>query len=93
MKNKILFVTVTSLLLMTLFLNCEKGTPNNRIQEMSSELYDLYQVVPTVEFGNITTIFNGEILRFENEDHYYSVLDGLRYQCDRWAEIFFHSIQ
>ena len=89
MKNKILFVTVTSLLLMTLFFNCEKGTPNNRIQEMSSELYDLYQVVPTVEFGNITTIFNGEILRFENEDHYYSVLDGLQYQCDRWAEIFF----
>lgn len=83
-------MTVMSLLLMSIFFNCKKNAPFDvRAQGMSSELYDLYQEVPTVEFENITTIFNGEILKFEDEDHYYHVLDGLQYQCNRWAEIFF----
>ena len=85
-------MTIVSLLLISLFFKCEKKSPFDvRIQEMSAELLHLYQEVPTVEFGNITTLFNGEILRFLDEDQYYHVLEGLQHQCDSWANVFYEA--
>lgn len=55
---------------------------------MSNELASLYENVPIYNFGNITLI-NGDILRFENEDHYNNVYKNLINQYEAWSNLFF----
>ncbi|MCL2290094.1 MAG: hypothetical protein FWC34_05230 [Bacteroidetes bacterium] len=64
-------------------INVEKSSRST----MAQELQNLYRQLPIPNFGNITLI-NGDILKFENEEHYKNVYELLLEQCEAWSNLF-----
>lgn len=94
MKEKLILKFIVTLCILAnfcFFFGCY-DEPDSRLQlkslKLNNELEFLYEQVPNYDYGNITLV-NGDILRFENENHYCQVYDYLVNQYESWSNIFF----
>ena len=68
---------------------CNKeSSQTTRSVNVCDALADLYGNMPTVNYGSISLV-NGDILKFESEEHYDSVLNRLTAQYEAWSDLFF----
>jgi hypothetical protein len=87
-KN-LIYILISTFIAFFSLIGCNKESDTHlKSFKLSNELELLYEDVPKCDFGNITLI-NGDILRFENEDHYYYVYENLVSQYESWSDIFF----
>ena len=68
------------------------GEISSILNNLNPDLQELYSRMPPCDFGNITLI-NGDIMRFENCEHYEMTCDILREQYEKWTQLFLEKFQ
>lgn len=90
--KKICIVTFSLLLVSLMLTECQKEQGLSfKSLKMNEELESLYKQMPAVSFDSISTIYNGEILRFESEEQYEYVYETLLNRCNSWTNLFINN--
>jgi len=96
MKKYIYIFSITALLAVSLVIGCKKqieldtiidNSTGNSSKAMASQLVQLYQSMPTYDFGKISLI-NEDILKFESMEHFEQVYETLYQQYRDWNDLF-----
>ena len=94
MKKIILILVLLVVLVSIFFIGCKKESVIDTITDievmkspMANELQNLYNTLPTPNYGNITLV-NREILKFESMEHYDQVHDALYEHYRAWNDLF-----
>lgn len=83
---------VFPILLIFAFIGCEKDldfiTNKNGVSNLSSELQEIYKMMPTRNYNHISTV-GGEILHFSSFADYENAYQQLHSDCNMWDSLFY----
>ncbi|MDR1112688.1 MAG: hypothetical protein LBL18_02865, partial [Bacteroidales bacterium] len=83
---------ILAVVIAVVFYACNKETIQDNLlspkkAEIKSELQELYDQMPHVDYGNIKVVHD-DILQFESEEHYEKVIKQLTQRYEEWSTMF-----
>ena len=87
--KRVIYLVLVTILFVSTYTGCKKfksATPAE-ILCLTPKMASLYEQLPVVDYGNII-LLDGDILRFENEEHYLKTYDELCELYEKWTILF-----